>query len=80
MFASLAKEHLVFIGMCFESEGIKLLQLRKFLYHINSLSQLFYVFHHVALSLFQEISCSLQIHLWLLLQVMYYIVSLYNSA
>ena len=67
MFAALAKEHLAFMGMCFASEGIKLLQLRKFLYHINSLSQLFYVFHHIAPSLFQEISWSIQIHLWLLL-------------
>ena len=61
------KNILVFMGVCFESEGIKLLQLRKFLYHINSLSQLLYVFHHIATSLFQEISCSIQIHLWLLL-------------
>ena len=66
--------------MCFESEGITLLQLRKFLYHIYNLSQLFYVFHHIALPLFQVISCSIQIHLWLLLQVMYYIVTLCNSA
>ena len=55
------------MGTCFESESIKLLQLQIFLYHIYSLSQLFYVFHHIAPSLFQDISCSIQIHLWLLL-------------
>lgn len=66
------------MGMCFASEGIKLLQLRKFLYHIYSLPQLLYVFHCIAPSLFQEISCSIHIHLWLLLQVMY--ITLYLSV